>query len=149
MRQPAKWSSRQGFLLLEAILSAVVIAVGLVFISRALGSQLRAVGQVESYDVLLQLAHNKLQELEAERLSGLTPDTEPQQGKFSAPDETVSAYEWNISASHIAPETIDPDGKLQLAEVRVRVRSGKDASARSLTLRELWPKDWVPPGWYQ
>ena len=62
MGRPAKSSSRRGLLLVEAVLAAVVIAVGLVFISRGLAGQLRALRTVEEYDTLLSLGHGKLLE---------------------------------------------------------------------------------------
>ena len=68
MKPPAKRASRRGLLLVEAVLSAVVIGVGLSFITRGLASQLRALRSVEEYDTLLSLARSTLQELEANGL---------------------------------------------------------------------------------
>ena len=142
MLRLARWRSQQGLLLLEAILSAVVIAVGLVMISRAIGSQLNVVRRMEAYDTLLVLADNKLQELDAAHLMADQAPKEDRTGEF-----TAKPYAWEISA--INREDLDPEKKLEIAEIRVKVRRGSAANAESVTLTELWPRSWVPETWYQ
>jgi hypothetical protein len=128
-------------LLVEAALAAVVIAVGLTFISRGLGSQLKALRAVEEQDRLLSLAAGRLQELEAARQNSATvpPD---RTGRFPAPH---SAYQWALAvAAREGPQDLrDTAGVPLTSDVTLRVqRAGEDASA---ALRAVFPSDWLPP----
>lgn len=128
----------RGVLLVEAVLASVVIAVGLTFITRGLGSQVHAVGVMEEYDTLARLADDVMADLERSARAGQPPTTAAE-GAFEAP---WSAYGWTITAEAL-PET-DPD--LRLARVSVRVRRAGEAS-RADTVTALWPLDLVPAEW--
>ena len=145
MKRPAKCSLRnqaEGLLLVEAVLSAVVIAVGLVAISRGLSNQLQAIRRVEEQETLLVLAHDKLAELEAERLFH-HPGPPDATGVYAAP---YGAYRWTIAAS-VRDDARDAAGDSLMSEVTLTVRRDVERSA-SVRLVALWPKDWVPPQWF-
>jgi len=131
--------SLQGVLLVEAVLSAVVIAVGLTFITRALGSQLKALQRVEEYAVLTNLAQRALRTREADvqasrSLSGL------RDGAFEAP---YAAYQWTISAA--ALET--PDLAVRASRVTLSVHRS-DPPGPTYSVQMVWPSDFVPLGWF-
>jgi hypothetical protein len=129
-------------LLVEAILSAVVIAVGLVFVSRGLSSQLKALRTVEEYEVLRSLAHGKLLELEGQRLSGSPPPLDPT-GTF---EEPYQAYRWTITARP-RDDVTDQDGNPLASAVTVTVQQDNRPSS-VVRLSAIWPMDWVVPAWF-
>ena len=149
MTRQAKRSSQRGLLLVEAVLSAIVIAVGLVFISRGLGSQLRAIHTVEEYETLLSLAHGKLAEFETQRL---VQPTQPMsvEGTF---DEPYQAYRWTLSATPRDGDTEwkDTVGTPLTSDVTLTVEQTGDASTTQpgrqappmVRLRAVWPSDWI------
>jgi hypothetical protein len=138
MRRPARLGSRRGLLLVEAVLSAVVIAAGLVFINRALGGQLAALRRVEETDAALALARGKLLELESLRLAGTAPSTVT--GEF---DEPFAGYRWALSTG-VRPDLVKDDGTSLAADASVTVeREGPPASAATLTA--VWPSAWAAP----
>jgi hypothetical protein len=128
-------------LLVEAVLSAVVIAVGLVFVTRGLSSQLKALRTVEEYDALLSLAHGTLLRLESERLSGRPVPSAPT-GTFEPP---YQAYQWTIRATPRADMT-DPEGHPLISEVILTVERASPPIS-SISLRAMWPNAWVPGEW--
>jgi hypothetical protein len=139
MPRRAGSSSQRGLLLVEAVLSAVVIAVGLVFISRSLTSQLKALRTMEEHEVLLSLAHGKLGELEAERLADLPPTHGRPEGSF----------EWMVDAALRGDLEADADGRPLFSEVTLTVRHGDDERRSSaVTLSAIWLTRWVPAEWY-
>jgi len=134
--------SQQGLLLVEAILSAVVIGVGLVFVTRSFASQLKALQTVEVYDTLLSLAQAKLAELEAQRQA--RPDAAiPPQGAFDASQQTgrCHAPEWEVTAAQQGAEEAAP------SEIVLSVRCGEGSSA-SISVSALWPTERVPASWF-
>ena len=141
MGPPVKSSSSRGLLLVEAVLSAVVIATGLVFISRGLSGQLKALRTMEEHDVLLSLANGKLLELEGDRLTRASSGA-PMDGAFSEP---YAAYHWLMVATpRQGPSDLkDNDGRPLTSDILLTVaRSGAPSS--SVTLRAIWPSEWVP-----
>lgn len=142
MKRLDKRSSQQGLLLVEAVLSAIVITVGLVVISRGLGNQLKALRTMDEYDTLLSLAHERLLELEAERLWGPPPTHERADGLFKAPYES---YHWLVKAT--AREDLkDAEGNPIASEVLLTIQRNDRASS-SLRLRAVWPSVWIPAEW--
>ena len=137
MKRRLKLVSRRGLLLVEAVLSAVVIATGLAFISRGLGGQLGAIRRVEEHDTLVSLAQGKLSELEAARLAGraLPPD---RAGDFEEPSRD---YHWQIEASP-SDQWLDQDGRPLATDVTVTVQRTNSPKA-GVRLRAVWPADWV------
>ncbi len=138
MARQAKYASQQGLLLVEAVLSAVVIATGLVFISRGLGGQLQALRRLEETDTLLRLARGKLTELEAALVAQrLPPD---RTGSFERPDE---GYRWTVTATRRPGEPGEP----LVAEVALTVARESSASP-GMTLVAAWPEEWLPSEWF-
>ncbi len=131
-------------LLVEAILSAVVIGVGLVFITRGLASHLKALRAVEEYDALLSLAQTKLLELEAQRLFHAAPAPESE-GAFEASHQTgrCPAPRWKIAAKQQETEETETPP----SEITLSVWCGEGPSA-SITLSAVWPTALVPPSWF-
>ena len=128
-------SSRRGLLLVEALLSAVVIAVGLVFISRGLSGHLKALRTLEERDTLLALTRSQLLQLESERFFGQRGDSA---GDFEAP---VAGYRWALAATPRADLTDQAGAPLATEVILTVERSGPPASA--LRLQSVWPLDWV------
>ena len=135
MRRQDKLGSRQGLLLVEAVLSAVVIATGLVFISRALGGQLGALRRLEEADATLALARGKLLELESLRAAGVA--SAARKGTFDRP---AADYGWALETG-LRADVTQEDGSPAAAEASVTVtRDGPPASA---VLTALWPSSWA------
>jgi hypothetical protein len=124
------------------VLSTVVIAVGLVFVSRALSGQMKALQVVGEYDALLALAQGKLLELEAQRLSG-SPLPVAREGSFPEP---YQGYEWRFAAADREADPLDEDGKPLSSEVTLTVQRA-DRGASAIRLSAMWPIDWVPDAW--
>lgn len=129
--------SVRGLLIVEAVLSVVVIAVGLVFISRGLASQLKALRMIEEHEVLLSLARATLLELEGER-SVNHPPSRAQEGTFQEPHQ---AYRWTIAVT-----LQDEPDEVSRSEVMVAVQRHDRPSSR-VRLSAVWPTAWVPEEW--
>src|SRR3989338_6845843 len=127
--------SVQGVLLVEAVLSAVVIAVGLTFITRALGSQLRALQRVEEYAVLTELSQQAMRTMEVDVQAG-KPPRGPQDGSFDAP---YQAYQWALSAAALD----DRDLPFEMSRVTLSVHSADRPSA-TYSVQAVWPSSVVP-----
>ena len=141
MQRLAKWSSPRGLLLVEAVLSAVVIAVGLVFISRGLSGQLKALRMTEEREVLCSLAGGKLLELESDRLARASHGA-AMEGAFPDP---YADYHWVLVATPRQGQfdLKDKDSTPLTSDVVLTV-ARRDAPASSVTLRAIWPAAWVP-----
>ncbi|MBI4343221.1 MAG: hypothetical protein HY601_00200 [Candidatus Omnitrophica bacterium] len=139
MRRQALPGSRAGLLLVEAVLSAVVIAVGLVFISRSFSGQLRALDATRRQDTLMALARSKLNELEGERLTG-AGNLLQLDGAFEAP---YAAYRWSLE---VAPreDWVDAAGAALMHQVILTIAQ-EGAPGRGLRVKTLWPSQWVTP----
>src|SRR3989338_10892774 len=123
--------SVQGVLLVEAALSGVVIAVGLTFITRALGSQLKALQRVEEYAVLVELAQQAMRTMEVDVQAG-KPPRGPQDGSF---DEPYQVYQWALSAA--ALDVRDPP--FEMSRVTLSVHRA-DRPAASYSVQTVWPE---------
>lgn len=126
---------QQGLLLVEAVLAAVVIATGLVFISRGLGGQLRALRFVEQYDDLLPIAEGKLNELEAWGLRWEGIPSTQQEGSF----KEAPSCRWRMSASARSAASDAPT----LSDVTLKVWCGEENGSRQTVLRAVWPAAWI------
>jgi len=123
----------------EAGLSAVVIAVGLVFITRALGSQLKALQRVEEYAVLTDLAQHALRTMDVDVQAG-KPSRGPQDGSF---DEPYQAYQWALSATALD----DRDLPFEMSRVTLSVQR-TDRPASTFSVHAIWPTALVPQEWF-
>ena len=129
----------RGVLLVEAVLSAVVIAVGLSFITRALGGQLKALQGIEEYTVLAELAQQAMRTHEAQVQAGQLPRG-LREGTFGEP---YAAYEWTLSAAALN----DPDLAVPVSRVTLSVRRS-DHPASRFSVQAVWPTSLVPPEWF-
>lgn len=144
MPRPATSSSERGLLLVEAVLSAVVIAAGLVFVSRGLGGQLSAIQKMQEYETLLSLASTQAVTMESERLlkvpvalvsEGVVRPAEP--ARASDP-----VYRWTLSSVSREDLLKNEAGEPVMSEVALALqRDGP--SAPSVRLRALWSSGWV------
>ncbi len=136
MKRPAKRASRRGLLLVEAVLSAVVIGVGLSFITRGMANQLKALRAVEEYDTLLGLSRSAMQELEARHVVPAN-----RSGRFEPPYE---GYGWSLTATpRDGPnELIGQNGQPLTSTVVLTVQR-QDRPSSSLQLTAVWPVVWI------
>lgn len=142
MERPAKRCSQQGLLLVEAVLASIVIAAGLVFISRGLGQQLKVLQAIEDYDALTSMAQDKLLELEGKRLAGRPLAEHDRGGAFERPYEQ---YGWTVVAvEREAP--VDANGEPLTKRVTITVQRS-DLPSSAMTLSAIWPAAWVPDAW--
>lgn len=145
----ARRSQARGLLLAEAVFAASVIAGGLVYISRGLASQLKALRKLEQYSALGPLAESKLLELEAARSLGSPPSQEPSSGSVDAADGPT--YQWTITARARADLDVDSQGRPLYGEVALSVQRldepGLDAEALHRDLFVVWPMEWIPANW--
>ncbi|GEM_PF-2152973 len=140
MKRLVRLSSQRGLLLVEAVLSAVVIATGLVFITRGLASQLRALRTLEEYETLMSLGQNKLLELEGRKLFAHPLTSADQRGTFGDPYRT---YQWMLSLGTILT---DANGQAFARAIELRVERN-DRSSASVFFAIPWPMQWVPDEW--
>jgi hypothetical protein len=118
------------------MLAAVVIAVGLVFITRGFSSQLKALQTVQAYETLIMLARTRLLALEAERVA--RPIAEPlREGAFDAP---YQQYRWSITTQPLEDEGAP------YREMILTVRRGEDSSS-TVRLSSIWPTEWILDEW--
>ena len=130
----------RGFLLLEAILSAVVIATGLVLISRSLSSQLNALHVMDQYEELLPHAQRQWLEWEALRLATTTKAADPRESLVAG-----TKVHWHVTA-HQRPQEEDVSDE-SFSDIHVMVNG--DERERSLTMDAVWPSAWTSELWYQ
>ena len=126
----------RGFLLIEAALTAVIIAVGLVLIMRGLGGSLAALARLQQREVLVRLAESTMNQRETEAQQfGVAPS---QDVSCDAPFER---YHWTLSAERVrgAPGGVSPDD-VRLVTVTV-AHAGKPNGL--VQLQAIWPKDWI------
>ena len=132
------WRSQRGLLLVEAILSAIIVAVGLVFVSRALSSELKALQVVEESAAVSSVASNMLRELDGLVQIGQAPATK-REGTFDSPN---AGYRWVLSAGPL--DTGEPEPRYGI--VRLTIRRVRDDAVVTM-MRALWPMAFVPTEW--
>lgn len=141
MRRQGRQRSQQGLLLVEAVLSAVVIGVSLVFITRGLAGELSSLRTVKAYDTLLDLAEEKMAQLESQRLFDAVSSAQPSEGTFSEPYQRVH---WRIKA-----QLFQQEDTASHPPVRVALTVWADAHPGiSVTLSALWPSNWASELWF-
>jgi len=124
-----------------------VIAVGLVFISRALSQQLRALHRVEQHETLLALAQSTLEDLEVRVRASLAPQ-QIVDVPFDEPyDESYRDYRWTVKATRLfADEPDDDPTVVRLASVVLTVQRGNPPTAL-MQLSAIWPAAMLPDEW--
>ena len=138
-RETSTSHRQRAFLLVEATLTAAVLAVGLVFIGRALGSSLKALSRLQTSARLLHLAQAKLGELElqAQQMGPLAS----KDGAFDSPND---AYGWSVAA---VPSDDEFDGlpKGSICLITLAVAKA-DQSREKIRLQTRWPSSWIASG---
>ena len=132
-------SPRQAaFLLIEAGLAAVAIAVGLVAITRGLGSSLATLASLQRRDAFLSVAESTLQQLRAEAQQNPSLLSNHHHGTC----ESVSSdCEWELTSVSFNPPELDaPANALQLVTLTVRRSQGPSSS---VSVRMVWPGNWL------
>ncbi|HEX9779840.1 MAG TPA: hypothetical protein VGB20_01350 [bacterium] len=131
--------AKQGFLLVEAVLAAAVIALGLAVISRGLSGQLRALAALDAHEARLALARNGLLELERGIPDG-QPGPAATGGAGAAPYE---GYVWRVRAAQV--EDLDEEAQ---PLSRVTVEAAPAGADRPITrLTAVWPEGMAPEEW--
>jgi hypothetical protein len=136
---------RGGLLLVEAVLSAVVIAVGLVAISRGLANQLKALRTLEEHETLRSLAIHWLRETEgmlSHDPAQVIPWAQDLEAMFEPPHEQ---YRWALA---VVPSEESPESPSSVAhrELHLSVQRDDRPSSR-VELVVLWPDNWLPQAW--
>ncbi len=144
MRRQAVPRWQQGALLIEAVISAVVIATGLVLISRNVGTQLKTAASVTVSETLLGVARDLLVEMETRQLEALARSGEPLELEGDGRREVDGiAYDWTLSVQ----DGPDDGTELSMRRLTVRVRLPEGGAAAALSA--IWPASWVPDAWVQ
>lgn len=127
----------RGFLLAEALLTLVVVATGLVFVSRGLSTSLHAVRRLTETARLLRLTETTLR---TQEMLAYTTGVAPSTAVFASPDE---AYRWALAAEPLT-SPLDATMTTPLAVVRCTVHPAA-GERPALSLTSLWPAEWVQP----
>ena len=131
-----KHRASRGALIIEAGLAAVVIGVGLVYVSRSFSTHLKALQTVEQRHAMLLVARSTLREMEGRRSSGLPP-FHGKEGTFPPPDDHLR---WVI--------TVQPNLEVSPAQATVHLSVEREDRASSrVELVAVWPAAWVPDEW--
>lgn len=127
----------RGFLLVEATLTVAVLAVGLVFIARGLGENLRVLRSLEERQLLLDLAESKFAELEvvAQRIPLAV-----REGVFEAPHQP---YRWQVTGTDV-PSPDLPDDLTSAVRLVTLTVSPARRGAGGVRLQTIWPVEWLP-----
>jgi hypothetical protein len=128
------------------MLTAVVIAAGLVFITRGIGGSLRGLSRIEEYERLLRLAESQLNRLEVEAQQFQNPSS--RSGQFDNPDDSHHVYTWDLQIKPLViPDEVPPGELCDVAlTVKRSQRSSSDTASGALQLHTLWPASWVTDG---
>lgn len=133
---PRLWQ-RHAFLLVEATLTAIVIAGGLVFISRGIAGSLKALSTIQQYDRLLQLAESTFNELETQAQQFHI--SLPREGTYDPPN---SGYRWKLAGRPFEGGPDDLAGTFQVITLTV---SRGDTNVPLMCFTTLWPTEWIGP----
>ena len=127
---------RQAFLLVEATLTTVIIAVALVFISRGMAGSLTTLSRLRDHDRMLRLAKSQLSQLELDAQRAGVPAQ--QEADFASPDE---AYHWRVTSepASLGAGELPPEA-FRLVNILVRRADGRGASVQVTT---AWPSSWL------
>ena len=120
---------------MEAMLAAVAIAVGLVFISGGIGASLRALTRLQQADRRLRLAAMTLDqaEVEAQAFHGRAE-------RVSCFDPPDAAYRWDLA---VAPAQVSIDGETVPVSAVTLTVSGDGRERGATRLHTVWPAEWT------
>ena len=128
---------RQAFLLIEAGLAAVAMAIGLVAISRGLGVSLSTLSALQRRDHFLSVAESTLAQLAAEAQQAPPLPFARRHGSC----EEGTDCEWELTSESFTPTALHlPGDVLRLVTLSVHRSSGAPGQ---FSLRVVWPADWV------
>jgi hypothetical protein len=119
---------------------AVVIATGLVAISRGLSNQLHASRMIDERQRMLLLAESVLAEQQCQLFSGI-PVAAGQPTVFPQPDE---AYQWVMHAQALEGTG---DEELPLCRLDATI-TREDGRGQQVRLWTVWPASRIPPEWF-
>lgn len=137
MSRPARCGWDAGFLLVEAAVTALLLGVGLLFISRNLSGTLKALESVKQRGTLTLLAESAMAELETKVRQGQDiPRTE----HFAKPYE---AYEWLLTVEPVDLPLVGlpTEQEKPFSEITLEVRRGERGQMVRLVM--LWPTAWL------
>ena len=109
MRGPTR-SRKSGFTLLEVLATLVVITLGMIALTQAFSTGMRAATDVENEDLALNIAQAKMEELKNTTFAGLASSGPTADANFSNYNVTVSVtgtdpkqidvtVDWNVQGS--------------------------------------------------
>jgi len=125
----------EAFLLVEATLTVVVIAVGLVFISRGMSGSLKALSTLQHTHRLLVLAESTRSELET--IAQQAPGSISLNGSFDPPNDQ---YQWTMQQVPAQWESSDLGAGMWSVMLTVSRANGTPPRVR---LHTIWPADWI------
>jgi type II secretory pathway pseudopilin PulG len=143
MRRRDKSQSSPGFLLIEAAITVAIVAVALVFLTRAFGTGVRAMEQARRYEAVLAVAEATLAELEAQGdLNGRLPDE--RDGEVTAGSQPLR---WRLEHDPFEPphEVLADQPDQGLERLVLTIAEDRDAAAVHITLTTLVPRAWLQP----
>lgn len=125
--------SQRGLLLIEAVLAAVAIAAALVFITRGLSSQLKAIQILQDQEAVGAVLHDALVRQEAERLFHREEDA----GTEGTVESEAGLYQWTLATAPCEGVRDAQDQPLAVSATLAAERT--DPPGRSGSLHMLWP----------
>jgi type II secretory pathway pseudopilin PulG len=143
----------RGVLLVEASLTAAILGISLVLITRSLSSGLRALDQARRTEATLAFAQRMLRELELDAESSRRFQAEREAG--TQPPSAAGGYqfEWQVSVEPYAgpdellnPPVTDP---LPVARLILTVTERSRRVPVKVSLTTLMLREWVPETWLQ
>ena len=140
MPRPATslWNeSQRGLLLVEAVLAAAAVATALVFLTRGLSTQLKAMQSLQAHEELGAVMHDVLVRQEAER-AFLLPEEAGAEGTV---ESGTGRYQWTLATA--ACEGVHDAQDRPLAVWTTLTAERADPPGRSGSVQTLWPLDWA------
>ncbi len=128
--------TRDGFLLVEAALTAAVLAIGLIAITQGIGSSLRSLAAIQRYETLLRLAESQLAELEVQAQGS---QKHPANGPWQPLGNTS---QWKLSQEKLSSPNI-PQAVSDAVRLVTLTVSPQDAEQPHVSLQTIWPKEWI------
>ena len=141
----------QGVLLVEATLTAVILGVSLVLITRSLSTGLRALDQARRTEAVLAFAQRKLRELELDAEASRRFQADRESGTEQPAAAGGYRLEWQVTVDpYTAPDALlnppmTTPPPLDRLVLTVTERSRRVPVTISLTT--LVPREWVPDTW--
>ena len=139
MRRPARWRFSPALLLIEAVITVAVVAVSLVFITRAFSTGLRAMDQARRYETLVHVAQRQLIDLETQgELTQQLPTAH--RGEVVADKRR---FQWDLALDpFLAPNKELAGAALDLDRLVLTVAEVRDTAPIRISLTTLVPMAW-------